>query len=78
MQVVDRVANLSEFRCCFLLLHFLRVFNQFIECTLLHILHHDVEVKGVVEEPVELDHVAVVEEETDLHLLDELLEHQSH
>ena len=78
VEVTDRLADLSQLRHCLLLRHFLTAFDEPVEGAVLHILHEDVEVEGVLEAAVELDHVGVRQEETDLNLLDELLQHQPH
>lgn len=78
MQVADSLANLCQFRLGLRFLQFLVRLDHLVQRPLLHVLHHDVEIGRIMEKPVELDHVRMREEEADLQLLDELVQHEPH
>jgi len=78
VQVPNSLANICQFRYCLLLPHPFTALDQAIEWSILHVLHENVEIEGILEKAVEFYHVGVCQEETDLDLLNELLEHQPH
>lgn len=78
VQVADSLTDFCHFAGDFSFRHMLGILDQPIERAFFHVLHENVEVKSVVKETIEFDHISVVQEQTDLHLLDELLQHQSH
>ena len=75
MEVVQGSADLSHPSDCFLLRQSLFSLDHLVQSSFLHVLHHDIDACGVVEETVHFHDVWVVEEETDLQLLCELLQH---
>lgn len=78
MKVVQRSADFSHSGDCFLLCQSLFGLDHLVKSSFFHVLHHDIEARGVVEEAIHFYNVRVVEEEADLQLLRELLQHQSH
>jgi hypothetical protein len=73
MHLLQCQANLLQFLNRLLLGESLALLDESEEVAAVHVLHDDIEVRGVVEEPVERDDVGVVQEELDLDLVYELL-----
>lgn len=77
MQVAHSLADLSQLPCSFGLIQFLVRLYDLVKRAFLHILHQDVEIHCIMEEPIKFNHVRMGEEETDLQFLDELLQHET-
>lgn len=76
VQIVDGIADFVEFAGCVFFFEFFVDLDVLVERAVLHVLHQDVEVGLVAEEPVHLDHVGVVGVHVYLQLLHELVQHQ--
>jgi hypothetical protein len=77
MQIADSLANLRQFPRSFRLPQFLVTLYHLVKRPFLHVLHQYVEIDGIMEKPIKLDHIWMREEEADLQFLNELLEHEA-
>lgn len=75
MKVIQSPANFSHSSNCFFLRQSFFSLDHLVQSSFLHVFHHDIDVCRVMEEAVHLNYVWVVEEETNLQLLCELLQH---
>lgn len=78
VQVVHRLAHLLQSGTGLFLGQLFFHLYGFEEWALFHVLHHDVNVLAVTEEAIHFDDVGMIQEQANLDLSDELVQHKPH